>query len=76
MIDLIKRTIKLYLSNAKITEMVVGTVIDGGIRIHHKLVLPDELIVGNLKKTLKTGDKVRLLRNTGGQQFYILEVVD
>lgn len=76
MIEVIKKTIKSYLSNAKLTEIVLGTVTTDGIRVSDKLVIPNELVVGNLKKILKTGDKVRLLRNTGGQQFYILEVMD
>jgi len=39
------------------------------------LTIPSDLIVGNLKRNLLVGQKVRLLRNHGGQQFYILEVI-
>jgi cytoskeletal protein CcmA (bactofilin family) len=74
-INEIKQIVQNYLNNAKLCSLMVGTVIDDGIRISDKLVLPDELIIGNLKGSVITGQKVRLLRNHGGQQFYILEVI-
>ena len=55
---------------------MVGTVTSDGIKINEKLTIPNELIMGNLKKDLTPGEKVRLLRNHGGQQFYVLEVID
>jgi hypothetical protein len=53
----------------------IGTVTADGIKISDKLTIPSELIVGNLKNNLLPGQKVRLLRNHGGQQFFILEVI-
>jgi hypothetical protein len=76
MISEIKIIVQNYLNNAKLCSLMVGTVTDDGIRISDRLVLPYELIVGNLKGTVITGQKVRLLRNLGGQQFYILEVIN
>jgi len=63
------------LNNEKLCSFTIGEVIDGGIRVNDRLVIPNELIVGNLKNTVVAGQKVRLLRNHGGQQFYILEVI-
>lgn len=76
MIQEIKIIVQNYLNNAKLCTLLIGTVINGGIRINDRLVIPEELIVGNLKKTVSLGDKVRLIRNHGGQQFYILEVIE
>ena len=56
--------------------IIVGMVVTDGIRISEKIVIPVELITGNLMKTLQQGDMVRLLRNHGGQQFFILEVIE
>lgn len=75
MINEIKTVIKNYLNNAKLCELQVGTVTSDGIKVSDKLTLPMELIVGNLKSSLVTGQKVRLLRNHGGQLYYILEVI-
>jgi hypothetical protein len=76
MINEIKNIIQNYINNAKLCCLMVGTVTSDGIRVSDKLTIPNELIVGNLKKNLCVGQKVRLLRNHGGQQFYILEVID
>jgi len=76
MIQEIKAIVKNYMENVKLCSIMVGTVTNNGIRISDKLTIPNELIVGNLKKKLTTGQKVRLLRNHGGQQFYILEVIE
>jgi hypothetical protein len=75
MINEIKLIVKNYLNNAKLCEYMTGTVETGGIRVSDKLVVPNDLIVGNLKTSIIAGQKVRLLRNQGGQQFYILEVM-
>ncbi len=76
MINEIKTIVQNYLNNAKLCNFTVGTVENDGIRISEKIVIPNELIVGNFKKTIISGDKVRLLRNYGGHQFYILEVIN
>lgn len=75
MINEIKLIVQNYLSNAKLCSFLTGTVMDDGIKISDKLTIPIELVVGNLKSSLIVGSKVRLLRNHGGQQFYILEVI-
>jgi len=75
-INEIKTIIQNYINNAKLCQLIVGTVVNDGIKVSDKLTIPNELIVGNLKKNLIVGRKVRLLQNHGGQQFYILEVID
>lgn len=75
MINEIKTIVQNYLDNAKLCDIMVGTVENGGIRVSGKIVIPDDLIVGNLKASIVIGDRVRLLRNHGGKHFYILEVM-
>lgn len=76
MINEIKAIINNYLNNAQLCCIVTGTIESGGIRISdHKPLIPMELITGNQKSSLVTGYKVRLLRDHGGKQYYILEVV-
>lgn len=75
MINEIKTIVQNYLNNTKLCSFLIGTVTSEGIRVSDKLTIPNELIVGNLKSSLIIGRKVRLLRNHGGQQFYILEVI-
>ena len=33
------------------------------------------MVSGNMKSRLTTGDKVRLLRNDRGREYYILEII-
>lgn len=54
---------------------MVGTVVSNGIKISDRLTIPSELIKGNLKEFVAPGDKVRLIRNHGGQEFYIIEII-
>ncbi|MFU0784491.1 MAG: Phage protein [Thermoanaerobacterium thermosaccharolyticum] len=75
MISEIKKIIQNYLNNVKLTAIVLGIVVNGGIQISDKLTIPNELIKGNLKDFIKVGDKVRLIRNHGGQEFYIIEII-
>ena len=75
MINEIKTIVQNYLSNTKLCSLVLGAVEAEGIRVSDKLVVPMELISGNLKDFVKPGDKVKLIRNNGGQEFYIVEII-
>lgn len=75
LISEIKTIVQNYLNNADLCNFTTGEVISSGIKVSDRLTIPMELVVGNLKPSLVTGQKVRLLRNHGGQQFYILEVI-
>ena len=76
MINDIKTVVHNYINNIKLCCLVTGTVTSNGIRINDKLVLPLELMTGNLKSSIAAGQKVRLLRDHGGKKFYILEVIN
>lgn len=76
MINEIKKIIENYLNNIKLCSIVVGTVTGDGIKLTDKLTIPFDFVTGNLKKSLSEGKKVRLLRNLGGQEFFILEVIE
>lgn len=75
MINEIKTIVQNYLNNVKLTSLMIGTVVSDGIKITDKLTIPNELIKGNLKDFVKDGDKVRLIRNLGGQEYYIVEII-
>lgn len=75
MIAEIKLIVQNYLNNAKLCSLMVGTVASDRIKISDKLIIPDELIKGDLKSFTHAGDKVRLIRNHGGQEFYIVEII-
>lgn len=76
MINEIKTIVRNYLNNEKLCLIILGEVVEDGIKLSDKLTIPLELVSGNLKKEVAKGDYVRLLRNHGGQEFYILEVVE
>jgi hypothetical protein len=76
MINEIKTVVQNYINNAKLCCLATGTVTSDGIRISDKLILPPELIVGNLKGSITVGQKVRLIRDHGGKIFYVLEVIE
>lgn len=76
MINEIKAIVQNYLNNAKLCNVMTGIVESSGIRISEKIVIPNELMKGNLMDHTSTGDKVRLIRNHGGKEFYIIEIID
>lgn len=75
MINEIKTIIHNYLNNVKLCQLMVGTVVNDGIKVSDKLIIPNQLIKGDLKEFVTSGDKVRLIRNHGGQEFYIVEII-
>lgn len=75
MINESKQIVENYINNRKPACLMIGTAVEGGIKVSEKLTIPGELVYGNLKDGLQAGDQVRLLRNDGGQAYYILEVI-
>lgn len=82
MIDIIKKVVKNYMSNADLVNVQYGTVVQTSpIQIQlEKLIIPNTKIIvpSSFKKleiSLKRGDKVLLLRQQGGQLFFVLDKV-
>ena len=76
MINEIKSIVQGYLNSIKLPKLVIGTITDDGVKVSDKLTIPFGLVSGNLKKEITSGNKVRMLRDLGGQEFYILEIID
>lgn len=76
MINEIKEIVQNYINNAKLCSLMTGTASDSGIIINDKLTIPMELVKGNLRNFITTGDRVRIIRNHGGKEFYIVEISD
>lgn len=76
MIKEIKTIVHNYLNTIKLTSLMIGTVVTDGIKVSDRLTIPNELVKGNLKAFVAPGDKVRLIRNHGGQEFYIVEIIN
>lgn len=82
MIEIIKKVVKNYMNNADLTTMMYGTVVNSNpmqIQIE-KLIIPSSKIVvpsvfAKVGISFKTGDKVLLLRQHGGQLFFVLDKV-
>ncbi|WP_070000051.1 DUF2577 family protein [Cellulosilyticum sp. I15G10I2] len=83
MINEIKKIIVNYLNSVKMTQLMIGsveTVNPLSIKIGDKLIIPYELITGNQKANLihseQIGSRLRLICNYGGQEYFILEVIN
>lgn len=76
MINQIKEIVKNYINAQSLTVMQVGTVVSDGVKISDKLTIPLDFLVGNNVKNLDIGNKVRLLRNQGASEYYVLEVIE
>ena len=74
--DIIKNIIENYLISLGLTILVIGEYKGDFVLINNNLKLPMDLLSGTLKKSLKPGDKLRLLRNQGCGEYYILEIID
>lgn len=70
----IKRIVDGYLQNRKVTEVVIGVYNGSAIVLESQLPLPMSMIKGNMVSRLVSGDKVILLRNDAGREYYILEI--
>lgn len=72
--ELIKTVIDNYMKNKKPSAVLIGTYTGTAVMVG-QLPVPMSMISGNMLKKLDPGDKVRLLRNDGGHEYYILEIV-
>lgn len=70
----IKTIVDNYLNNRKVAAVVIGEY-KGNAVMAGDLPIPLSMITGNMKTRLAVGDKVRLLRNDGGREYYILEII-
>lgn len=73
--NLIKTMIDNYITSIGLTVLVIGEYNGAYVFINNNLKLPMDLLSGTLKKSLKPGDKLRLLRNQGCGEYYILEII-
>ena len=58
----------------KPAAILLGTYTGSAIMIE-TLPVPMSMVSGNMKSRLTAGDKVRLLRNDRGREYYILEII-
>ncbi len=72
--ELIKTVVDNYMKNKKPSAVLIGTYTGTAVMVG-QLPVPMSMISGNMLKKLDPGDKVRLLRNDGGHEYYILEIV-
>lgn len=72
--DLVKTVVDNYMKCRKPASVILGTY-NGQTVITERLPIPMSMITGNMKQKLVTGDKVRLLRNDGGNEYFILEII-
>lgn len=72
--NVIKTIVNNYLNNRKVTAVVIGEYKGGAVMVGD-LPVPMSIVTGNMKTRLASGDKVRLLRNDGGREYYILEII-
>ena len=70
----IKTIVENYMRNRKPAAVLLGTYTGDAIMIE-TLPVPMSMVSGNMKSRLTTGDKVRLLRNDRGREYYILEII-
>ena len=67
----IKTIVDNYLNNRKVAAVMVGVFNGAAIVVNDRLPVPMSMIRGNMSGKLIPGDKVRLLRNDGGGEYYI-----
>lgn len=71
----VKTIVDNYLNNRKVASVVVGTYNGSTVVVNDRLPVPMAMVSGEMKGKLVAGDKVRLLRNDGGGEYYILEII-
>lgn len=71
----IKTIVDNYMNNRKVAAVMIGTFNGTAVVVNDRLPVPMSMIRGNMSGKLAPGDKVRLLRNDGGGEYYILEII-
>lgn len=72
--NLIKTVVDNYMKSRKPAAILLGTYTGSTVMVG-SLPVPLSIITGNMKSQLVSGDKVRLLRNDRGKEYYILEII-
>ena len=72
--NVIKTIVNNYLNNRKVAAVVIGEYKGNAVMVGD-LPVPMSMVTGNMKTRLVSGDKVRLLRNDGDREYYILEII-
>lgn len=72
--NVIKTIVNNYLNNRKVAAVVIGEYKGSAVMVGD-LPIPLSMVTGNMKSSLAVGDKVRLLRNDGGREYYVLEII-
>lgn len=72
--DLVKTVVDNYMKCRKPTAVLMGTYTGSAVVIG-KIPVPMSMVTGNMKDRLVPGDKVRILRNDRGKEYYILEII-
>lgn len=73
-VDSMKTIVDNYVNNRKPCTVMIGTFDGDAIVVNEHLAVPMEMIRNTLSSLL-VGDKVKLLRNDGGWEYYIMEIV-
>lgn len=71
----IKTIVDNYLNNRKVTTFMVGTYNGSAIILSGNLPVPMSMVKGNMVGKLTSGDKVILIRNDGGKEYYLQEII-
>ncbi len=72
--DLVQTVVDNYMKCRKPTAVLMGTHTGSAVVIG-KIPVPMSMVTGNMKDRLVPGDKVRILRNDRGKEYYILEII-
>lgn len=70
----IKAIVDNYMKARKPAAILIGTY-DGASVMIGTLPVPISMLSGNMKRKMAPGDSVRLLRNDGGREYYVLEIL-
>lgn len=74
LLSTVKAIVDNYMRNRKPAAIVLGVYTGDAVMIG-SLPVPLSLISGNMKEAMVSGDKVRLFRNDGGREYYVLEII-
>ncbi len=72
--NVVKTVVDNYIRNRKPAAVLLGTYTGSAMQVG-VMPIPMDMVTGNMKQKLVSGDKVRLLQNDGGHEYYILEII-
>ena len=82
---LLNEAVRKAVASQESSDLVFGTKVSGGIKLETGVTIPKDFydvsktlvrVLNHLEDSIKSGDKLAMVRYAKGQRFYVIDKVD